>query len=355
MRLLALVLLAAGSLPAQSSTDARTWVNQGVQAFKNARYGDALKAFQKAVDLEPFAVTPRLYLATAYMQQFIPGAQTPENNDIAERAEAGFRRVLELESGNKLAMASLASLALNRKNWDAATDWYRRLLAADPNNKEAYYSLAFITWSRWYPAYAEARTRLGMRPEDPGPLRDPAVRTNLRAEWWSALDEAIWNLNRALELDPQYADAMAYMNLLIRERADLRDNLLEYRQDTVAADQWVSRAIDAKKAPVPQPAPGPAPQQIRVGAAVQQSQLVRRVEPVYPPLALQAGIRGVVVFNAVIGKDGAIQNLTVVSGHPLLAPAAIEAVKQWVYRPTLLNGNPIEVATQIEVPFPLPN
>ena len=94
---------------------------------------------------------------------------------------------------------------------------------------------------------------------------------------------------------------------------------------------------------------------IRVGGGVQQSRLVRKVDAAYPPLALQARISGNVMLSAVIGRDGTITNLQVISGHPLLVPAALEAVKQWVYQPTLLNGEPVEVVTQIEVPFQLPN
>lgn len=111
-------------------------------------------------------------------------------------------------------------------------------------------------------------------------------------------------------------------------------------------------------APPPPPpvkeAPKPAtPQRIRVGGNVQAAKLVRQPKPQYPPLAKQARIQGVVRFTAVIGKDGAIQNLQLVSGHPLLVPSAQAAVKDWVYQPTLLNGEPVEVITQIDVNFTL--
>jgi protein TonB len=95
------------------------------------------------------------------------------------------------------------------------------------------------------------------------------------------------------------------------------------------------------------------PQRIKVGGNVQSARLVRQPRPVYPPLAKQARISGVVKLGAVISKDGTIQQLEVISGHPLLVPAALEAVKQWVYQPTLLNGEPVEVQTQIDVNFTL--
>ncbi len=115
-------------------------------------------------------------------------------------------------------------------------------------------------------------------------------------------------------------------------------------------------------APPPPPPPvkveekkPPPVQRIRVGGNVQQANLIKQPKPAYPPLAKQARIQGTVRFNAIIGKDGTIQNLQLVSGHPLLVPSAQEAVRQWVYRPTLLNGEPVEVQTQIDVNFTLSN
>ncbi len=95
------------------------------------------------------------------------------------------------------------------------------------------------------------------------------------------------------------------------------------------------------------------PQRVRVSSGVSQGLLVRRVNPTYPPLARQARIQGVVVLQAQISKDGSIENLQLISGHPMLAPAAIEAVKQWKYKPYLLNGEPVEVDTQVQVNFTL--
>jgi len=95
------------------------------------------------------------------------------------------------------------------------------------------------------------------------------------------------------------------------------------------------------------------PQRVRVSSGVQSGLLVRRVQPNYPPLARQARIQGVVVLQAQISKEGNIENLQLISGHPMLAPAAIEAVKQWKYKPYLLNGEPVEVETQVQVNFTL--
>jgi protein TonB len=95
------------------------------------------------------------------------------------------------------------------------------------------------------------------------------------------------------------------------------------------------------------------PQRVRVSQGVSAGLLVRKVNPNYPPLARQARIQGQVLLQAEISKDGSIQNLRLISGHPMLAPAAIEAVKQWKYKPYLLNGEPVEVETQVQVNFTL--
>jgi len=95
------------------------------------------------------------------------------------------------------------------------------------------------------------------------------------------------------------------------------------------------------------------PQRVRVSQGVSQGLLIRQVKPVYPQLARAARIQGTVVLQALISKDGSIENLHLVSGHPMLAPAAIDAVKQWKYKPYFLNGEPVEVETTINVNFTL--
>jgi len=106
-------------------------------------------------------------------------------------------------------------------------------------------------------------------------------------------------------------------------------------------------------APVESPATASAPQRLRIGGNVQAANVINNVKPIYPPLAKQARIQGTVRFNVVINKDGTIQDIQVESGHPLLAEAALDAVRQWTYKPTLLNGEPVEVATVVDVNFTL--
>jgi TonB family protein len=352
---------------AQTEPTPANLLNQGIRAFKSANYDQAIQAFQRALELDPQNVNARLYLATAFMTRWTPGATSPENNEFARRAQEGFESVLTVEPQNVVALSSLASLAWNQasaqpgpsekvRKLEEAAEWNHRVIQVDPSNKEAYYSLGVIAWSKFYPELMQARAKLGMKPETPGPLPDFNTRQDLRARFETIVDEGIRNLEKALELDPAYGDAMAYMNLLIRERGDLRDSTAEYQRDVQIADEWVRKALAAKKSGgggAPSPPPGPAGA-VRVGPSADGARIIQKTEPVYPPLAQQARVQGTVRFQAKVGKDGRIRHLQLVSGHPLLVPNATDAVKQWVYEPVLFNGEPVEFTTHIDVPFRLP-
>lgn len=225
----------------------RDELNKGVQAFKNAQYPVAVEHFKTAVELDPAFPTARLYLATAYMQQYIPGADSPDNVNMAKAAYDQFSKVLEQDQKNEVAIASIASLYLNQKKWDDAEQWYRKLVEINPKNADAYYSIGFIAWSKWYPAYGTARANLGMKQEDPGPIKDKKVKEELKAKYLPVINGGLQALDKALEINPDYDDAMAYENLLIRERADLMDTADEYKKQVEIADNWVQKALATKK------------------------------------------------------------------------------------------------------------
>jgi tetratricopeptide (TPR) repeat protein len=240
----ALALLATGC----QKLKARDQLNKGVQAFRNAQYALAVEHFKTAIELDPTFDTARLYLATAYMNQYIPGAESPENQQMAQAAFDEFNRVLQESPNDTVALASIAMLKLMQKEWDESKEWYEKLIAVDPTNKEAYYSLGFIAWSKWYPIYGTARAGLGMKPEDPGPIRDKKVKEELKAKYLPGVEEGIRNLEKALQLDPEYDDAMAYINLLTREKADLLDDVNDYKKQIEIADDWIQKALAAKRA-----------------------------------------------------------------------------------------------------------
>ncbi|HXB73297.1 MAG TPA: tetratricopeptide repeat protein [Candidatus Acidoferrales bacterium] len=238
----ALAALGTGCNKLQS----RDHLNKGVQAFTAAQYPEAVEHFKTAVELDPNFPTARLYLATAYMQQYIPGAESPENMKMATEAYNQFQKVLEQEPKNTTAIASIASLNLNQKKWDEAQQWYEKWTAVE-QNADAYYSLGFIAWSKWYPVYGTARANLGMKQEDPGPIKDKKVKEELKAKYGPIIEAGLQSLDKALQINPEYDDAMAYENLLVRERADLADSKEDYEKQTKIADDWVTKALATKK------------------------------------------------------------------------------------------------------------
>lgn len=241
--LIALPILGTGCQKLQ----ARDHLNKGVNAFKNAQYPEAVEHFKQAVELDPNYPIARLYLATAYMQQYIPGAESDENKKMADAAENTFKDVLKEDPNNTTAIAYLGSLYLNEKRWDDSKAWYDKLTTVDPKSAVGFYSKGFIAWSEWYPADGTARANLGMKLDDPGPIKDKKVREELKAKYSGIIDEGLKNLDEALKVDPKYDDAMAYENLLIRERADLADSKEEYEQQVKIANDWVDKAMAVKK------------------------------------------------------------------------------------------------------------
>jgi len=250
MRNMALILGVAALAVLSASCNqlkSRDQLNQGVQAFKSAQYPEAVEHFKTAVELDPNFPTARLYLATAYMQQYIPGAESPENTQMATAAYDQFMKVLEQDPKSTVAIASVASLYLYQKKWDDAQQWYEKLTAVDPSDADAYYSLGFVAWSKWYPVYGKNRADLGMRLEDPGPIKDKKVREDLKAQYGAVIDGGLKALDKALQINPDFDDAMAYENLLCRERADLADSKEEYAAQMKIAEDWFQKTLATKK------------------------------------------------------------------------------------------------------------
>jgi len=234
-------------LPPCPASQAAPEVAQGIAASKQGEYAEATRHFETAVQLDSGCVNARMYLATAYMQQFIPGAETAENREFADKATAQFEAVLEQQPENEVAIADIALIYLNRKRLDEATVWYEKLTVVNPDNKAAFYTLAVIAWQRTQQPVVEARSKLGMQPDEPGPLKDAEVRQVLRVKYLGVVQEGIDNAGKALAIDPEYDDAMAYLNLLYRVKADLEDAAGECLTDLATADEWMRRCQEIRK------------------------------------------------------------------------------------------------------------
>jgi tetratricopeptide (TPR) repeat protein len=249
-----LALLGAGCNKLKS----RDNLNKGVAAYRNAKYTDAVNFFEEAAQLDPTNLNARTYLAIAYMMQWIPGAESPENLQFAAKARDEFGKVLAADPNETTALASLASLAYNEADslpadqkvtkLDEAADWYKKLIAADAKNRDAYYGLGAIAQKKFYPALMLARVNANMKPDEPGPLKDKKAKAELAQKYSPIIEDGLQNLQKALDIDKESDDAMAYMNLLIREKADLADDKDEYKKQIDVADSWLQKALDTKKA-----------------------------------------------------------------------------------------------------------
>lgn len=245
----------------------------------------------------------------------------------------------------------------------------------------------------------QLRSQLGLAPWQS--LEGPAC-AKIRSANLEKVNEGLEMLAKAVKLRPAFEEAMSYTALLYREHADYQCGQGATRStDLRTADEWFDKARASKQANVgksrtvyglalflpPPPPPDPLssfqsastspssrmggviggivssspvavpnvanPQRVRVALGVSQGLLIKKVEPAYPTLARQARIQGTVLLQAEIGKEGTIEKLTLINGHPMLVPAALEAVKQWVYRPYVLDNVPVAVETQIQVNFTL--
>jgi tetratricopeptide (TPR) repeat protein len=258
IRLLTLVAaaLALFSSVGCSKLRARDQLNKGVTAYKNAKYEEAIDHFQQSVALDPSLINAKMYLATAFAQQYIPGVEDPDNLKMAEQAIEQYKRVLDMPGAardQKVNSAKgIAYLYLNMKKFDDAKKYYRMAADMDPNDPEPYYSVGVIDWTACYQPRMEERAKLGLKPDEnlnPKNKDQKQVCAQLKEKNGPSIQEGIESLNKAIQLRPDYDDAMAYLNLMYREKADVEcDDLAARQEDLKTADHWVDQTLITKKA-----------------------------------------------------------------------------------------------------------
>jgi tetratricopeptide (TPR) repeat protein len=257
---LRLLTLAAVALALISSLGcdklrARDQLNKGVKAYKDNHYEQAIDHFQEAVRLDPALINARMYLATAFVSQYIPGVDSPDNLRTAQQAIDEYQKVIDDKPSREQKVNSakgIAYLYLNMKKWDDAKKYYRMASDSDPNDPEPYYSIGVIDWTAAYQPRMEERAKLGMKPDEHLNAKNKEqkkVCDELKEKNSTAIQEGIDSLNKAIQLRPDYDDAMAYMNLMYRERADVEcDDQGARTEDLKTADHWVDETLRIKKA-----------------------------------------------------------------------------------------------------------
>jgi len=239
-----------GAPQTDQEREAQHALNQGVQAYKNGQNKDAEQYFLRAKQLDPRSINARLYLATAYASQYIPGAPSEENSAMGGAATEEFKGVLELDPQNISAMDGLGSLLFQLAGQPFSPDlltesksYNQRHIQIKPDDPEPYYWIGVIDWTLAFRANGELREHVnrqtrGQELEPAAPLpRD--LREQYAREYGPTIEEGIESLKRAISLKPDYQDAMAYLNLLYRRKADVvarddeREELLEMADDLV--------------------------------------------------------------------------------------------------------------------------
>ena len=232
------LVLTASSCGWLDQLSARNELNLGVQAYTNKKYDEAIEHFQESIEKDDGLVRSYLYLAIAYRAQYVPQGTSPQNIDLAQKAIATFEEVLNKspdESEQATAMANLAGIYSGMGDYDMAKEWYNRRLEVEPNNPVPMYGIATIDWQL---AYDET----GMTGESVEFLSDERS-----AQINQLVDEGITSLKQALEIDPEYVDAMQYLNLLYREKAKLTMEEEEKRNWEREADRLALQALELKR------------------------------------------------------------------------------------------------------------
>ncbi len=251
--LCAVLLLAvvAGGCSALSALKARDQLHKGVDAYSNGKFQDAIEHFKIAIQLDPSLVNARLYLATAYAQQYIPGGDSPENLKTGQQAIDAFENVLTMDPKNTTALASIGQIYYNMKDFEKAKDFQRKRIDIEPNNPEPYYWIGVIDWAQSFQADGKVRKDLNlMMPDKKGnlPALPEKYRAQLEEQNAKLVEEGINVLNKALELKPNDFNSMAYLNLLYRQKADIEKSNADRQADLKEADGWQQKAMELRNA-----------------------------------------------------------------------------------------------------------
>ena len=253
----ALLILAAG-VSGCNKLHARDLLNKGVAAFKEGQFDKSVEFFKEAKQLDPDLLNARLYLATAYASEYIPGAPSEENKRHGEEAIAEYKSVLERIPDNLSAIDGLASILyqmagqpFDEKKFEESKTYHQKHISLKPLDPQPYYSVGVIDWAIAYRGNTEMRadynrTHINKQVKDIDPL-PPDVRTVYTQKYGALVDDGIASLKKATEINTEYDDAMTYLNLLYRRKADMVESSAERDTLTKQADDLPDKVKEIKQ------------------------------------------------------------------------------------------------------------
>jgi tetratricopeptide (TPR) repeat protein len=245
---------------------ARDLLNKGVNAFKNGQSDAAIEDFKEAKEADPELLNARLYLATAYASLYIPGAPSQDNLARGNQAVAEFKEVLDKDPKNLSAIDGIGSILFQMggqpfdpKKFEESKTYHQKHIELKPDDPEPYYWIGVIDWTLAFRANGEMRmeynkNNIKKQVKDTDPL-PAAVRSEYASKYGPLIDEGIADLQKAISIRPDYDDAMAYLNLLYRRKADMVESKEEREALLKQADDLVDKVKEIKQKRSEQPQP----------------------------------------------------------------------------------------------------
>jgi len=252
-RTLALVVVLAGmviSMSGCNKLEARDHLNKGVEAYKSQRYEEAINHFQQATQLDPSLPMAKTYLATALAQSVVPGLDSPENLKTAQQSISIFQEVLAKDPSDVNSLKQIAGIYYSIKKFDDAKAWQKKVLAVDPKDPEAAYTIGVIDWTLAHENTLKELQAVGANDDGEGNAKAPKKAMEaIKEENSQYVEEGLSYLQQAVANRANYDDAMAYLNLIYRRKADLDFGNDAARKDDVAkAEEWRTKAMGTRKA-----------------------------------------------------------------------------------------------------------
>ena len=252
-RITALAVALAGmvlSLSGCNQLMARDQLNKGVEAYKSAHYEEAIGHFQEATRLDPKLPMAKSYLATALAMNVVPGLETPENMKTAQQAIDMFQEVLVQQPSDVNSMKQIAGIYFSIKKFDDAKAYQKKVLAVDPKDPEAAYTVGVIDWTLAHENALKALLPAGVNDDGEGNVKAPKkVMDGLKDQNLPLVTEGLQYLQQAVDNRANYDDAMAYLNLIYRRKADTDyGDAAAVKADIDTANDWRTKAMGTRKA-----------------------------------------------------------------------------------------------------------